>query len=233
MQSASITAAAITALRNRATTLLLTQAWLGRAEGFAFAQGAVNHLTELCNGPWERVAAQDAASETGYLPPAYLQPAWARLPVGVTSLTMAQVQELLTSNGIQLATDKVADSQLDGVEQLEHSEVPAVNLHDEHGTARADSNNGSGGHGALPAGEMVAPMVASEPLCGVNNAVATAPIHGLVLSTSEGLALAQLCKRITFTTCRALAASDDEAWAMISATDRVRAALAENSLAVR
>lgn len=58
-------------------------------------------------------------------------------------------------------------------------------------------------------------------------------VHGLVLSNTEGYALAELCKRITFTTCREMATGDEEAYAMISATDRLRAALAQNGWAVR
>lgn len=58
-------------------------------------------------------------------------------------------------------------------------------------------------------------------------------VHGLQMSRAEGFALAELCKRISFSTCREMAVDDAEAYLMIDATNRLRASLAENGWAVR
>jgi hypothetical protein len=46
-------------------------------------------------------------------------------------------------------------------------------------------------------------------------------------------ALAQFVKRLTFSDCRELAVSEEEAWQMIHATEMVRAALARQGYAPR
>lgn len=53
------------------------------------------------------------------------------------------------------------------------------------------------------------------------------------LSAENSWALAQFLKRLGFSDCRQLAASDEEAWQMIRAAEAVRAALAEQGYAPR
>lgn len=54
-----------------------------------------------------------------------------------------------------------------------------------------------------------------------------------MLTSRQAYALAELCKRISWTTCREMAVSDAEAEAMIAATDRVRSALEQAGVYVR
>ena len=53
------------------------------------------------------------------------------------------------------------------------------------------------------------------------------------LTEAQAYALAELCKRIGFSDCRAMAVTDNEAREMIQATDRVRGALALVGVCVR
>lgn len=146
--------AAITALAHRARLLILTGAWLGKERNVALGQGALNHLRALANGVGQKAADNDA-SAGGYQPPALFERAWPRLPVDIEYLTMAEVQEFLRAQGIELAADAVAHSQLDGVVQLEDGKLPGVVANDEHGATRADLADGSGVvvHGARPGGD--------------------------------------------------------------------------------
>ncbi len=53
------------------------------------------------------------------------------------------------------------------------------------------------------------------------------------LTVDEAYALAELCKRIGFRDCRENAVSDDEAYLMLRATDKVRHALQQKGVVVR
>jgi hypothetical protein len=48
----------------------------------------------------------------------------------------------------------------------------------------------------------------------------------VTLPTDEALALAQFCKRVGWSDCRANAVDSDEAYRMVAALDRVRTGLA-------
>ena len=58
-------------------------------------------------------------------------------------------------------------------------------------------------------------------------------VKGLSLTGDEGFALANLCKRIQFSTLRDMATSEEETYRMLNAVDRLRQALAESGWAVR
>ena len=73
---------------------------------------------------------------------------------------------------------------------------------------------------------------ASADACAADHPI-RGKVQGLLLSNAEGFALAELCKRIAFSTVREIAVDDAEAYAMIAATDRLRACLATNGWAVR
>lgn len=140
------TQAAITALLNRAQALLLTQAWLGKPEGVAFARGSINALKSLQSGRGELWAAKDANLKLGYEVNTYLQRAWPGLPEGLERLTMAEVQQHLCSKGIELAADTVAHRDIDGIAKLENDAITLVNADDEHDAARTEVGNGTGAH---------------------------------------------------------------------------------------
>jgi hypothetical protein len=146
MQLDPIPHAAIVALHNRAKQLVLTQAWLGRAEGLRFAQGALSQLSDLLfsNGP--ACVAQRDASLGGYKPLAGFEAAWATLPVNAKNLTLAEVREFLVAQGVELSADAIPHFQADAVEQLKDDMVAVVNTHNEHDSASADLGNGSGLH---------------------------------------------------------------------------------------
>jgi hypothetical protein len=58
-------------------------------------------------------------------------------------------------------------------------------------------------------------------------------INGVQFSNSEAWALAELCKRIGYSECRANAVSDDEARDMIVGTSKMQQALARAGFTVR
>jgi len=133
---------AISAMRNRAAQLVLTKAWLGKADQMHFAQGSLKALDDLLNH-FEtcEFAAQRDALMGGYQPLGGFEAAWAALPEGLEYLTMAQVQQFLQSYAVEFPLDNVAHSQLNAALRLKDGKVPAVDLHDEHGAARADLND--------------------------------------------------------------------------------------------
>jgi hypothetical protein len=54
-----------------------------------------------------------------------------------------------------------------------------------------------------------------------------------MLTSRQAYALAELCKRITWSDVRSCAVSDDECHAMIEAVDRVRGGLERTGVSVR
>lgn len=110
--------AAITAMRNRAAQTVLVTAHQGKAHQFVFAQGMLKALNSLLNRPEPaKFAAVRDASMGGYQPLTGFEAAWAALPVCMESLSLVEVQQFLTAQGVQIATDAVANSQLDAAEQ--------------------------------------------------------------------------------------------------------------------
>jgi len=142
-----MTAAAIEALINVHKNAILLGALLGNIRHLAHAQGGIKALQALQRGAGDS-AAKLHHSLGGYQPLASLQTAWAALPVGIENYTLAQVQEFLRSQGIEIATDPVSNGQVNGVQQLEHDELPIVYLDDEHHAAPADLGNGAITHGS-------------------------------------------------------------------------------------
>ena len=146
----TIDRASVEAMYNRAKSLVLTQAWLGKAGGLQFAQGALSELGALLNSTGPAFAAKRDASEGGYRPFAGFEAAWSALPVGAKDFTLVEMQEFLRTQGIEISSDAVSNGNIDAVGNLKNSEVAAVNGHDEHGAARADLDDGSGLHSASP-----------------------------------------------------------------------------------
>lgn len=143
---AVIERSAVQAMHNRAKQLVLTQAWLGKAEGLRFAQGALSALHSIIEGLGAPFAAQRDASMGGYRALAGFEAAWAALPVGAKNFTLVEAQEFLSAHGVEVATDALANSKVDTVSNLEDGMVPAINGNDEHDSTRADVGDGSGLH---------------------------------------------------------------------------------------
>lgn len=139
--------AGVTALLNRSKSLLLTQAWLNKPLGVAFAQGSINAYKAMQGSCGAFCARRDAASEGGYSVCAIFQAAWPALPIDIEYLSMADVQDFLASHGVKLAADTVANTNIDGVDQLQDHIVAAVDVDDKHDVARADVCDGAGCHG--------------------------------------------------------------------------------------
>lgn len=131
------------ALQARAQAGLLAAALDGNPARFAFFSGQLSFARNLGNGTGERLAAKDAAlAASGDHAQTSLERAWAALPVGAEKLTMAQVQQLLTAQGIKVAFDGVAGVDIDPVEQFEHGKATAK-LNDEHAAPAVDGVNGT------------------------------------------------------------------------------------------
>ena len=146
----TIDRASVEAMYNRARQLMLTCAALSNAKSLGFAQGSFNALRGILQSEYPARAAKNDASVGGYQPLAGFEAAWAALPVGAERFTLAQMQEFLRTNGVEISAYSVPTSKLNTVEQLKNDEVSALNSHDEHGAARADLDDGSGLHGASP-----------------------------------------------------------------------------------
>ena len=58
-------------------------------------------------------------------------------------------------------------------------------------------------------------------------------LNGVIFEDAEAWALAELCKRIGYSECRANAVDDDEARNMIVATSKMQQALSRAGFAVR
>lgn len=136
------------ALRQRAVAGMLHCAQTQQHGWFLFWQGYTKALSDALAGAGQAVAAKDAPS--GYEPPAHLKAAWAALPECVEALTIADVQQLLAAQGIEVATESVTDLNVLRRQELKNTEVAAVHLDDEHAAAVVNGDDGTGLHGDPP-----------------------------------------------------------------------------------
>ena len=137
----------ITAMLNCAKRMLIGNALIGNQQAVSWAQASIKTLNSLRDGTAQSAAALHQ-SKGGYDVPASWQAAWASLPIGVENFTMAQVQEFLGAKGVQLASNRVANRQINGVEQLKNDELAIVNPQDKHPATAADVDDGSALHAA-------------------------------------------------------------------------------------
>lgn len=143
--------AAIAALRNRATTGLLSAAAANNQDGFNWFAGHLAALRMLDNGAGLKLASKDARGESGaYEPPGMFKAAWAALPVDIECLSLPEVRELIVAHGVEISTHPVADGQVDAVHQLKDCEAPAAGLDDKEAAALVDGNDGSGAAAHTP-----------------------------------------------------------------------------------
>lgn len=109
----TIDRSAVEAMHNRAKQLVLTQAWLGKAGGLSFAQGALGAYAGLLNSEGAAFGAARDASLGGYQPLAGFEAAWAALPASAKHFTLAKMQEFLRAHGVEVAPDAVANGNVD------------------------------------------------------------------------------------------------------------------------
>lgn len=136
------------ALRLRSMTGMLHSAQISHHGRFSFWQGYTKALADALADEGRSMAAKDALS--GYEPPTHLKAAWAALPVRLEALAIADVQQLLTAQGVEVAAQRVADFNVQRGKQLEDAEVATVKLDDEHATAVVDGDDGTCLHGGPP-----------------------------------------------------------------------------------
>lgn len=147
---------AIEALENRAKTGFVFAALSDNERTFAFCAAQLRFVYELRTGTGDLLAAKDAAA-SGYKPPAGFERAWAALPVGAENLSMVKVQQLLTSQAVELAGDAVAGVDVNAAEQLKNGKFAIVNLNDEHAALAVN-----GVHSALHAAPLVEKTTVSQ-----------------------------------------------------------------------
>ena len=139
--------AVIQALRNRAHSGMLIAAVASEPASFIGWRAYAKALADLQSPAGQKLAAKDAQSG-GYEPAGCLKAAWTRLPVDIETLAMAEVQEFLTAQGVQIPLDAVPALQVDAVEQFDSHTVAVINPNDKHAPAVVDLNDGSSNHGA-------------------------------------------------------------------------------------
>lgn len=113
----------------------------GHPDNFYFWRGFINALDAVRSGSASVLVARDTEN-SGYSPPGYFQRAFASLPAGIESASLADVQKFLVSNGVQITADLIPDSDLDVGQQIKDHAVAADHLNDEHATAGVDFDNG-------------------------------------------------------------------------------------------
>lgn len=143
---------AAAALRMRAVgSLLFTASHPSAPEhltAFHFWRGYLKALADVTGDAARAVLLADAR-RSGYEPPSYLQRAFAALPERIEALTLAQVQQFLATQGVEVSADAVAHLKVDAAEQLEDDKGVIVHPHDEHAAAVVDGDDGAQ-HGNAP-----------------------------------------------------------------------------------
>jgi hypothetical protein len=146
VQTNTIERTAVEAMHNRAKQLVLTQAWLGKPDGLRFAQGVMSSLEGLLHSEMPACFANRDASLGGYQPTAGFEAAWSALPVGAKNFTLAEAQEFLRAQGVELSTDALALLHVNAVGDLKNGVLTPVDLDNEHDAATADVNDSSSLH---------------------------------------------------------------------------------------
>lgn len=134
----SIPLAELQAALDREVSLMLMQAALGNAPLFYQAAHGARALSAVRDGVWAW-----SAKRPYHVPP-MLKAAWAALPVGVEDMSMAQVQQLLAAQGVEISADDVADLQLNAGQQLEDAQGVGAVAHQEQAAARVHAHHGAG-----------------------------------------------------------------------------------------
>lgn len=146
--------AAIDALSNRAITGMLIAAGnaktLPNLVHFDFWKSYLKALQDVRSGSGSTLAGMDE-TRSGYQPPSHLQAAFTTLAKRAESATFAEVQQILAAQCVQVASEPVANSQIDAGQQLEDGVVSVVNMHNKHAPAGVNGNDGAL-HGAAPGG---------------------------------------------------------------------------------
>lgn len=142
----NISGADLTALLSRAHCGMLIAALADRSDSFVAWRAYAKALTDLQNGKGLALATKDSKSG-GYEPAGCLKAAWPGLPIGIELLTLANVQQFLAAQGVQISAETVPALQLDAAQQLDGNTVAVIHPDHEHAPAVVDVNDGASGHG--------------------------------------------------------------------------------------
>ncbi|MDP3651629.1 MAG: hypothetical protein Q8R67_08095 [Rhodoferax sp.] len=112
----------------------------------AYWNGYAKALSDLSSGVGAKLVAKDAASG-GYVQGGG-NAAWARLAIGLESLTAVEIVERFAAQGIEMSADSAAQLRLETVQQLPHGVVTTVELDDKHTASHIDMGNGACLHSA-------------------------------------------------------------------------------------
>lgn len=144
--SETVTRDAVQALLNLSTQGQLICAATNKPLAYLQHQAAAKALRGLLDGAGQQ-AAELHASRGGYQPAACLQTAWTRLPEGVERFTLAQVQQFLVAQGVEVTTDVISHGRLMTGHQLEDCEISTTYLDDQEAAARVVIDDCSSLHG--------------------------------------------------------------------------------------
>lgn len=152
--------AAATALQRRARLGIVAAAAANNPYNLRYWQGCAGAAADMLNGRADQMAAKDAAASSANQPQTGLQAAVAALPERAEQLTMAEVQQILTAQGVEIASDLVAELDIRTGEVFKHRELPGiVDTHDEHAATRVEMGHCACGHGSILSKETQAPIV--------------------------------------------------------------------------
>lgn len=156
-----INGAHVVALLRRGRCGIAGTAFTNNAAALEFWKGYTEAARDLIAGVGALAAANDelnsSDAQTG------LQAAGACLPERTKGLTLAHVRQILSAQGIEVATDAVPHVDLSAGEVLEHNVVPRVDGDDEHPVARVHMRHCSDGHGLSSTNQGAASLEHSEP----------------------------------------------------------------------
>ena len=149
MSATTVDMKTVSAMLRRGQTRMVL-AYVGEAglidpvQMHTYWRGFANCARVLLNGQAAMMASHDEASNAD----GTVQAAFARLPIDLERLTLADMKRHMWAQGIHCAADLLATSNVNAVEQLQDRVGTPIKQDDEHAVARVDVRDGAGLHGA-------------------------------------------------------------------------------------
>jgi hypothetical protein len=125
-------------LRRARMGALFAAAW-GNAARFNVFQTMAITLAELVRGNYRFVALKDQSIP--YQAPGAFEAAWAALPVGPEAMSLADMQQFLRGQGVEVAGDDITGLDVRAAEQFERDEFAAFTAQQEHPGAAVDGHH--------------------------------------------------------------------------------------------
>lgn len=113
------------------------------AQMHTYWRGFANCARVLLNGQAAMMASHDEASNAD----GAVQAAFARLPIDLERLTLADMKRHMWAQGIHCAADLIPSTNVNAVDQLQDRVSAPIKQDDEHAVARVDVRDGAGLHG--------------------------------------------------------------------------------------